>query len=144
MSAHDQALMQACSLGNLELNQFLPLIADSLLSSLELARNACRIFAERCVAGIGAPTGALPAACTMRATATRDGAGRRRSATRRREEVARQRADEANQSIRQIVRRATNLLSAEQFDSASICAGTRHATGLSRRSLGTREGYDRE
>ena len=50
--AHDQALMSACSLGNLELNQFLPLVADSLLSGLELARNACGIFERRCVSGI--------------------------------------------------------------------------------------------
>jgi len=52
ISAHDQALMQACSLGNLELNQFLPLVADSLLTSLDLARNACRIFERLCVSGI--------------------------------------------------------------------------------------------
>jgi aspartate ammonia-lyase len=54
ISAHDQALMNACSLGNLELNQFMPLIADSLLTSLDLARNASRMFALKCVSGITA------------------------------------------------------------------------------------------
>jgi aspartate ammonia-lyase len=52
ISAHDQALMNACSQGNLELNQFLPLVADSLLTSLELATNACRVFTRFCVTGI--------------------------------------------------------------------------------------------
>ncbi len=54
IAAHDQALMNACSLGNLELNQYLPLVADSLLTSLDLARNACRMFTEHCVSGIAA------------------------------------------------------------------------------------------
>jgi aspartate ammonia-lyase len=54
ITAHDQALMSACSLGNLELNQYLPLVADSLLTSLDLARNACRIFTRHCVSGIRA------------------------------------------------------------------------------------------
>lgn len=54
IQAQDQALVTAASLGNLELNQFLPLIADSLLSNLELARRACRLFAERCVATLSA------------------------------------------------------------------------------------------
>jgi aspartate ammonia-lyase len=52
--AYDQALVNACSLGNLELNQFLPLVADSILLSLDLSRNACRIFAQLCVSGIAA------------------------------------------------------------------------------------------
>jgi aspartate ammonia-lyase len=54
ITAHDQALTSACALGNLELNPFLPLVADSLLSSLDLARGACRIFAQHCVADLQA------------------------------------------------------------------------------------------
>ena len=54
VSAHDQALTAACSQGNLELNQYMPLIADSLLTSLDLLCRACRIFVEHCVAGIEA------------------------------------------------------------------------------------------
>jgi aspartate ammonia-lyase len=52
--ANDQAIAQACAMGNLELNAFLPLIADALLGSLDLLRNACRIFRDHCVAGIEA------------------------------------------------------------------------------------------
>ncbi|HYK88497.1 MAG TPA: aspartate ammonia-lyase [Acidobacteriota bacterium] len=49
--ANDQAIAQACAMGNLELNAFLPLIADALLGSIDLLLNACRIFREYCVAG---------------------------------------------------------------------------------------------
>jgi len=52
--ANDQVIAQACAMGNLELNAFLPLIADALLGSLDLLRNACRIFRAHCVAGIAA------------------------------------------------------------------------------------------
>ncbi len=54
VTAHDQLLTQACALGNLELNQYLPLIADSLLTSLDLARSACRVFAEHCIRDLSA------------------------------------------------------------------------------------------
>jgi len=52
--SNDQTIAQACAMGNLELNAFLPLIADALLGSLDLLRNACRIFREHCVIGIEA------------------------------------------------------------------------------------------
>ncbi len=52
--SNDQAIAQACSMGNLELNAFLPLVSDALLGSLDLLRNACRIFRLHCVAGIEA------------------------------------------------------------------------------------------
>jgi aspartate ammonia-lyase len=51
---HDQMIVQAVSAGNLELSQYLPLVADSLLVSLDLLANACEIFARRCVAGLEA------------------------------------------------------------------------------------------
>ncbi len=50
--ANDQAIAQACSMGNLELNAFLPLIADALLGSLDLLAQACAIFYRLCVVGI--------------------------------------------------------------------------------------------
>jgi len=50
--ANDQAIATACSMGNLELNAFLPLIADALLGSLSLLANACDIFRTRCVEGL--------------------------------------------------------------------------------------------
>jgi len=52
--ANDQAITMASSLGNLELNAFLPLIADSFLGSLDLLTNACSIFRRFCVAGLEA------------------------------------------------------------------------------------------
>ncbi len=54
IAAHDHAISQAAGLGVLELNPFLPLIADHLLESVTLAQNACRIFAEHCITGIQA------------------------------------------------------------------------------------------
>jgi aspartate ammonia-lyase len=51
---HNQVITQACSSGNLELNQFLPLVAESLLTSLDLLARACSIFRQLCVEGIEA------------------------------------------------------------------------------------------
>ena len=49
---NDQIISQACSAGNLELNQFMPLIADALLENLTLLNNASVIFREQCISGI--------------------------------------------------------------------------------------------
>jgi aspartate ammonia-lyase len=51
---HDLTITQAVSGGNLELSQFLPLAADSLLVSLDLLAGACDVLARLCVAGIEA------------------------------------------------------------------------------------------
>jgi aspartate ammonia-lyase len=51
---YDQTITQACSSGNLELNQFMPLIAFSLLESLTILSNAALIFRTNCVEGITA------------------------------------------------------------------------------------------
>jgi aspartate ammonia-lyase len=51
---HDQSILHAASGGNLELSQFLPLVADSLLASLDLLGRACDTFARLCVVGIEA------------------------------------------------------------------------------------------
>lgn len=47
--ANDNAITQAAFLGQLELNPFLPLIADALLESLSLLINAVRVFKSRCI-----------------------------------------------------------------------------------------------
>jgi aspartate ammonia-lyase len=47
--ANDQVIAQACAMGHLELNPFLPLVADALLGSLDLLGGACRIFRRFCV-----------------------------------------------------------------------------------------------
>lgn len=51
---HDQMIIQAASAGNLELSQFLPLVADSLLTILDLLTAACDTLARLCVEGIEA------------------------------------------------------------------------------------------
>jgi len=50
--AGDQAIAQACALGSLELNPFLPLVADALLGGLDLLAGACSALARLCVAGL--------------------------------------------------------------------------------------------
>jgi aspartate ammonia-lyase len=52
--AHDHALAFAVSLGSLELNAFLPLVAHSLLESLDLLARACAILRTHCVTGLEA------------------------------------------------------------------------------------------
>lgn len=50
--ANDAAITMASSSGQLELNAFTPLIAESLLESLELLYKAVNIFNEKCIQGI--------------------------------------------------------------------------------------------
>lgn len=52
--ANSNAIFAACSAGSLELNAFLPLVADKLLNSLDILANACEILAAKCVDGIKA------------------------------------------------------------------------------------------
>lgn len=52
--ANDQSITMASMSGNLELNQFMPLIADALLNSLELLKNTCSLLKKRCIIGITA------------------------------------------------------------------------------------------
>lgn len=52
--ANDVAIAHAVSMGHLELNAFLPLIADKLLESLELLSAACDILRRHCVEGLTA------------------------------------------------------------------------------------------
>ena len=49
-----QTLTLAAGLGQLEINQYMPLLAHSLLESLHLLRDASTVFADKCVAGITA------------------------------------------------------------------------------------------
>ncbi|HAK97368.1 MAG TPA: aspartate ammonia-lyase [Planctomycetes bacterium] len=50
--AYDQAVTAACASGALELNAFMPLIADALLAMLDLLARACGMLARHCVEGI--------------------------------------------------------------------------------------------
>lgn len=51
---NDMVIAQAASGGNLELNQFLPLIAHSLLDSIDLLTNACSMLRVHCIHGLKA------------------------------------------------------------------------------------------
>jgi aspartate ammonia-lyase len=55
--SNDQAITTAAALGNLELNAFMPLIADSLLDSITLLTHACNLFARRCIQGLSVHAG---------------------------------------------------------------------------------------
>lgn len=52
--ANDVAIGMACASGSLELNPFLPLVADALLESLDLLAGACEMLRRNCVDGIEA------------------------------------------------------------------------------------------
>jgi aspartate ammonia-lyase len=52
--AHDQALSLAAAMGSLELNPFMPLVAHSLLESLDLLARGCDILRRHCVLGLQA------------------------------------------------------------------------------------------
>ena len=54
VEGNDLAICAAAGAGTLELNPFLPLIADRLLESLDLLTAACRVFRTHCVAGLAA------------------------------------------------------------------------------------------
>ncbi|MFZ5537746.1 MAG: class II fumarate hydratase [Pseudomonadota bacterium] len=49
---HDTAIGIAGASGNFQLNVMLPLIADSLLDSIQLMSNACRALADKAIAGM--------------------------------------------------------------------------------------------
>lgn len=51
---NDQVITQACSAGNLELNQFMPLIAHAFLENITVLNNTCKIFKSKCIEGITA------------------------------------------------------------------------------------------
>lgn len=52
--SNDYAITLAAQAGQLELNTFLPLIANNLFETLDLLRNSLRMFIDRCVKGIEA------------------------------------------------------------------------------------------
>jgi aspartate ammonia-lyase len=52
VQANNVRTSQASSSGNLELNAFMPLIAESLLESLQLLANSVNILQSKCVEGI--------------------------------------------------------------------------------------------
>jgi aspartate ammonia-lyase len=110
--ANDQALTMACSLGNLELNAFLPLVADTLLGSLDLLTRACAIFYRFCVVGLE-PDEARCREHVEGATATVTALVERLGYTRAAEVAETARAE--RKTIRQVVVEQ-GLLTAAEFD----------------------------
>jgi aspartate ammonia-lyase len=51
---NDSLISQVAALGNLELNQFLPLLTITILESLDLLLRSIPLFCERCITGIKA------------------------------------------------------------------------------------------
>ncbi len=49
---NDQIIASCCAAGSLELNPFLPLVADKLLESIQVLAAACKVLRERCVDGM--------------------------------------------------------------------------------------------
>jgi aspartate ammonia-lyase len=49
---NDGVLANACAMGHLELNAFMPLVADSLLESIGLLANSASILCSHCVEGL--------------------------------------------------------------------------------------------
>ena len=49
---HDMVIGMACAAGSLELNPFLPLVADCLLDAIDLLARACRMLNQSCVRGL--------------------------------------------------------------------------------------------
>jgi aspartate ammonia-lyase len=112
VAGYDAMIFQAVGGGNLELSQFLPLVADSLLTSLDLLTNACDVFARHCVSGLEADADRCRqhvCGSTAALTALVDRIGYDTA-----ERLARQAADGAK-DIRQLVVEA-GLLTAEEFD----------------------------
>ena len=110
--ANDQALTAACSMGNLELNAFLPLVADMLLTNLTLLGRACDVLRRLCVCGIQADVDRCRAhidAASATTTALIEQIGYQRAV-----EVARL-AAQSGKTVRQVVL-DSELMDAETFE----------------------------
>lgn len=110
--ANNQLLAQAASSGSLELNPFLPIMADALLESLSLLTPACRLLQERCIQGLQAHRSTCArqvATSTATATALAAALGYAKAA------ALLQEARSTGKTLRELVV-AEALLSAEDFD----------------------------
>ena len=111
---HDQMILQAVNGGNLDLSQFLPLVADSLLTSLDLLRTACDVFTRLCVRGLqenAARCQGHVAGATATATALVDQIGYSRAC----QLVQRSLAE--GKTLREVTL-AEGLMTADEFDQA--------------------------
>jgi aspartate ammonia-lyase len=132
VAGYDATIAAASSLGSLELNAFLPLIADCLLQSLSLLAGSCEIMRRYCVEGLQADEERCAAhvrASSAAATALVPEIGYEGAS-----EVARE-AEQTGQPIREVVL-ARGLLTAGQYDellsAEAVCRlGTPQTRGIS-------------
>ncbi len=109
---NDQIIAHAVSMGQLELNAFLPVVADALLESLDLLTRACELFRTYCLVGIEADSercAAHVSSSTATLTALIPHIGHDRA-----EQIAAT-ARATGQTIREVVI-ADGLLTADEFD----------------------------
>ena len=109
---NDQVIAAACAAGSLELNPFLPLVAEKLLESIELLRDACEMLRRNCVEGIEANAERCRAGvdgATASLTALIEAIGYEKAT-----QIAAQ-ARQHGKSVRELVIEA-GLMSSEQFD----------------------------
>ncbi len=132
VAGHDATIATACGLGSLELNAFLPLIADCLLQSLSLLAHGCEILRRYCVEGLEADEERCAAhvrASSAAATALVPEIGYEAAS-----EVARE-AEASGRPIRDVAL-ARGLLTAETYDelltAEAVCRlGTPQTRGIS-------------
>ena len=132
VAGYDATIAAASGLGSLELNAFLPLIADCLLQSLSLLAHGCEILRRYCVEGLEADEERCAAhvrASSAAATALVPEIGYEAAS-----EVARE-AEATGRTIREVAL-AGGLLTAEQYDElltaeAVFRLGTPQTRGIS-------------
>lgn len=110
---YDLQISMAAAAGNLELNAFMPIIADSLLRSIDLLKNAADILRKKCVEGLNACQEKCRTnieGSTALVTALVSDFGYKKAS-----EVAKK-AQASGKTIRQIVCDDEKLLSQEEFD----------------------------
>ena len=132
VAGYDATIAAACGLGSLELNAFLPLVADCLLQSLSLLARSCEILRRYCVEGLEADEGRCAAhvrASSAAATALVPEIGYEAAS-----EVARE-AEQTGRTIRDVAL-GRGLLTSEQYDelltAEAVCRlGTPQTRGIS-------------
>ena len=132
VAGYDATIATACGLGSLELNAFLPLVADCLLQSLSLLAHSCEILRRYCVEGLEADEERCAAhvrASSAAATALVPEIGYEAAS-----EVARE-AESTGQTIRDVAL-GRGLLTAGQYDelltAEAVCRlGTPQTRGIS-------------
>jgi aspartate ammonia-lyase len=122
-----QVIVQACARGSLEINPYLPLVADRLLHGIDMLTRACLALATKCIDGIAvdAPRCAANAtAITAQATAISGRLGHSRAG-----ELARQ-ALASGRTVRDLAI-DTGLLSGAEFDELTSPAAVMRLGGAS-------------